>query len=484
MKPTTQRQFLSSLSLLLLLNLLIKPLYLLGIDAEVQERTGAGEYGLFFALMNFAFLFNIIADFGISNRNAREAAIEGGFSLEEAAYTAGLRILLAFCYLSITLCAGYFAGYSGDALGLLLLLSFNQVLASLILYYRSFLSGKHFFTSDSIISVLDRFIMILIAGFLLMNSESYFEVEWLAWTQTAAYGITAATAIMMLRKKGLSTRVQFSLSHSAEIIRRSFPYALLVSMMMIYNRTDGVMLERMLSDGGVAAGIYARSYRIFEALTMVAYLFAVLLLPIFSRSIKEGTPIRALGSRAMELLVFGSVSCAVIAWYYPDTILSWRYEEPGHQSAEVFRWLMVGFVAVSLSYVTGTLLTAGERLVWLTGISAVCIVLNIALNYTLIPEIGAKGSAIATAITQWVALVLQVVCILLWFRRGPGVGLIKRLTGFSLVAAALTYGSTIIEANCSYKLLVLSGLFILAGITTGVLNMRAFRELATERMVP
>lgn len=344
MKPTTQRQFLTSLTLLLLLNLLIKPLYLLGIDAEVQERTGPEEYGLFFALMNFAFLFNILADFGISNRNARESAIDGGFSLEQAAYAAGARILLAFCYLGITLSAGYFAGYSGDALVLLLVLAFNQVLASLILYYRSFLSGMHFFTSDSIISVLDRFIMILVAGLLLMKSRD-FEVEWLAWIQTAAYGITAATAHILLRKKGLATGIKFNPARSAAIVRKSLPYALLVSMMMVYNRTDGVMLERMLKDGGIEAGIYARSYRIFEALSMVAYLFAVLLLPIFSRALQQGTPIRAVGSRALELLVFGSVSAAAIAWFYPETVLSWRYEEPSLQSAEVFRWLMLGFVA-------------------------------------------------------------------------------------------------------------------------------------------
>lgn len=457
-------------------------MYLLGIDAEVQQRTGPGEYGLFFALMNFAFLFNIFADFGISNRNTRDSAIDSRFSLEEASYAAGLRMVLGACYLIITLLAACVAGYSGNALGLLLLLSFNQVLASLILYYRSFLSGMHFFTGDSIISVLDRAIMILVAGFILLRSDRPFEVEWLAWIQTAAYAITAATALLILRKKGMPTRIKFSLSRSGRIIRRSYPYALLVFMMMIYNRTDGVMLERMLNDGGIEAGIYARSYRIFEALNMVAYLFAVLLLPMFSRALNAGLSVKALGSRALELLVFGSVSAAAIAWYYPETVLSWRYSDFGPESAGVFRWLMAGFVAVSLSYVTGTLLTAGERLLWLNLTSLVCIVLNIVLNYLLIPEKGAEGSAIATAITQWVAVALQIVFIMRWFRRGPGIRLASRLAGFSILVIAFTYSSTIIQGNHSYKLLVLSGVFVLTGLVTGVLNLRAFRELASERL--
>lgn len=482
MKPNPQRQFLGSLALLLLLNLLIKPLYLLGIDAEIQQRTGPGEYGLFFALMNFAFLFNIIADFGISNRNTRDSSIDSRSSLEEARYTAGLRMLLGVVYLFITLMAGYIAGYSGKALNLLLLLAFNQILASLILYYRSFLSGMHHFAGDSIISVLDRSIMIVMAGFILLRSDRTFEVEWLAWIQTAAYGITAGTAFIMLRKKGLSTGIKFSVSRSADIIRRSYPYALLVFMMMVYNRTDGVMLERMLQDGGTEAGIYARSYRIFEALNMVAYLFAVLLLPMFSRALNEGIPVKALGSRAIELLVFGSVSVAAIAWYYPETVLSWRYEDFGPQSAAVFRWLMLGFIAVSLSYVTSTLLTAGKRLRWLNTASAGCIMLNIVLNILLIPENGAEGSALATAITQWVATGLQIVFILVWFRRGPGMPLIMRLGGFSLIALILTHISTIMEGENGYKILALAGMLVLAGFLTRVLNIRAFRELASERL--
>ena len=46
------------------------------------------------------------------------------------------------------------------------------------------------------------------------------------------------------------------------------------------------MLEKMLEDGNKQVGYYAQAYRFFEAGNMVAYLFAVLLLPIFSKMIK------------------------------------------------------------------------------------------------------------------------------------------------------------------------------------------------------
>jgi O-antigen/teichoic acid export membrane protein len=52
--------------------------------------------------------------------------------------------------------------------------------------------------------------------------------------------------------------------------------------MAFYNRIDGVMLERMLDNGQEQAGIYAQSFRILDAASMIAFLFSGLLLPMFS----------------------------------------------------------------------------------------------------------------------------------------------------------------------------------------------------------
>ena len=44
-----QRTFLTNLALLLVLNLLVKPFYILGIDAGVQDAVGAEGYGAYAA---------------------------------------------------------------------------------------------------------------------------------------------------------------------------------------------------------------------------------------------------------------------------------------------------------------------------------------------------------------------------------------------------------------------------------------------------
>ena len=100
------------------------------------------------------------------------------------------------------------------------------------------------------------------------------------------------------------------------IIKKSLPYALLILLMTIYYRIDSIMLERMLDDNSLQAGIYAQAYRFFEASNMFAYLFAALLLPIFSRMLKLGEPVRDLVDFSFKTLMgFGLVLTVFCCFY-------------------------------------------------------------------------------------------------------------------------------------------------------------------------
>jgi hypothetical protein len=61
------REFLINTLFLVVINVIIKPFYIFGIDRAVQNRVGEVNYGIYFALFSFTFLFQIINDFGIQN---------------------------------------------------------------------------------------------------------------------------------------------------------------------------------------------------------------------------------------------------------------------------------------------------------------------------------------------------------------------------------------------------------------------------------
>ena len=119
-------------------------------------------------------------------------------------------------------------------------------------------------------------------------------------------------------------------------MRQSFPYALLVLLMTFYYRTDSVMLERMLPDGAFHAGVYAQGFRFFEALNMLGYLFAGLLLPMFSRMLKEGNDVGPLAGLAFRLMLGGALVVAVVAGLEAQAVMDLRYSEATELSAPAF----------------------------------------------------------------------------------------------------------------------------------------------------
>ena len=69
-----RREFIINFLVVIGANLLIKPIYIFGIDRTVQNVVGPDEYGIYFALFNFTLLFQIIADLGLQNYNNRSVS--------------------------------------------------------------------------------------------------------------------------------------------------------------------------------------------------------------------------------------------------------------------------------------------------------------------------------------------------------------------------------------------------------------------------
>lgn len=404
-----RRKFLTNLSLLIFLNLLIKPLWIFGIDRSVQNIVGAEEYGLYFSLFNFSLLLNILLDLGITNYNNRNIAQHNQLLSKSLSNIVGLKFLLAGVYAIVTIFAGFFLGYEWRQFHILLFLILNQFLASFILYLRSNLSGLHFFKTDSVISVLDRTLMILICSFLIWGRfiKTEFKIEWFVHAQTAAYFLTVLIASFIVYGKTVFLKLNFDRKYFIAVLKKSYPFAVLALLMMFYYRIDSVMLERMLPNGKEQAGIYAQGFRILDAVTMFAFLFAGLLLPMFAKMIKQKEAVGELTQFSFLLLIVPTIGVVFSGYFYRVELMDLLYHEHVSSSSTIFGILMLCFIGISISYIFGTLLTANGSLRELNIVAAGSVILNIVLNLILIPKYQALGSAVASLITQSLTAVIQ-----------------------------------------------------------------------------
>jgi O-antigen/teichoic acid export membrane protein len=404
-----QKKFFGNLLFLLFLNLLVKPFWILGIDRAVQNHVGYEAYGEYFALFNFSFLLNIFLDLGLTNYNNRNVAQSHVMFHKYLGTLLRLKLWLGVVYSVLTLVLGFALGYSSKAFELMALLALNQFLISFILFLRSNLSGLFLFKTDSIMSVLDRCLLILFVGFLLYHQNgALLTVRSFILAQTAAYAVVVLVLLIILFRIKERVAAKVKTRFSIAVVKQSLPFALLVLLMTLYTKTDAVMLERMLGDGKLYAGIYAQSYRLLEALNMIAFLFSTLLLPTFSRMIKNNDSVASLCLSASKLLSVFAFGAAMMAFVFKEPIISGMYPEAVDRSYEIFPLLILCIIPISGTYVYGTLLTAAGNLKWLNIMAVGGLVLNVVLNVLLIPLYDVMGAVLATIVTQFVTFLVQV----------------------------------------------------------------------------
>ncbi len=418
-----QRKFLSNLFLLLFLNLMVKPFWVFGIDRTVQNVVGTSDYGLYFAIFNFSFLFNILLDVGISNFNNRNIAQNKQLIEKHFSRIILLKALLGLVYFAVSFPVAFLAGFDSLHFKFLIIIAFNQFLLSLLLYIRSNISGLLLFRTDSILSVMDRLLMILFVGILLWGGVLHtpFRIEYFILAQTLAYLITISIAFAVVVYHSHFRAPKWDYPFYLLIIKKSAPFALLILLMGIYSRVDSVLLERILpqGQGENEAGIYAQGFRVLDAANQIAFLFAVLLLPAFSYMIKQKESIYDLVRISFNILFVVSSVVAITSFFFSGDIVNLLYprqsgEVAAHfqyrfaEATRLFPFLMAAFVGYASTYVFGTLLTAKGDLRNLNIIAAVGVFVSLLLNLILIPRFFALGSAFANFFAQWITAILQI----------------------------------------------------------------------------
>jgi len=404
-----KKTFLTNLILLVFLNLLVKPFWIFGIDRTVQNTVGAEDYGVYAAMFSLSIILNILLDVGITNFNNRNIAQHSQLLRKYFSNIVILKCLLGVIYAVIALAVGALLGFTFEKYKLFIFLIFNQFLLSFILYLRSNISGLHKYKTDSVVSVIDRVLMIVLCGYLLLTYRSYFKIEWFVYAQTISYTITSAIAFIIVYRNASFFRIRFNFAFLLLIIKQSYPFALLVLLMGLYTRMDMVMVEYLLPNGAEQAGIYAQSYRILDAVSMFAYLFASLLLPMFAKMLRARDSIGQLTKLSFVLLIIPTLVFVICTWFYAWELMNLMYHHHFNESTDIYKVLIIGFVPISSSYIFGTLLTANNSLRQLNIIACCGMVLNFVLNMIFIPQHGAYGAALASVVTLYLTAIIQIV---------------------------------------------------------------------------
>lgn len=380
-------------------NLLVKPIWFVFVTAVCVRLLGISEYGVMVASLALAGIVGSLLDLGISQYSIREVARDRSSGDRFFSNLVVLRAGTGVAGLAIALFCGHLLGYDGSRLVALAFAAGYWLTQQITEYCRTFYRAFERFDFEAYSVLVEKVIVISAGTALLLVEHSA------AWVLAGMFlgmaivglgnGLWVSQRIARFRPSLISMRFL------RQVVPRALPLGMVGIFVVIYFRTDSVMLEAMV--GEAVAGQYGLAYRILEALILLPGVIVAVLLPrlsvYFANSSDRGFS-RLVRVAGVFLLGMGVLLAASIA-YGATNIIALLDSDPASAAAagalQILAWT---FPIAALNYLFSTALTAADDEKILAWILAGAAALNIALNFVLIPHYSLNGAAAATLVTE------------------------------------------------------------------------------------
>lgn len=187
------------------------------------------------------------------------------------------------------------------------------------------------------------------------------------------------------------------------LLRESVPLVLSAYLTLLYYRTDVLMLSMMKTFQDV--GYYSVATRLGEALTLISSALTVSFFPLFAKTCKaDREEFRLLTAKAFRWIFILAFPILIGGVFAAKDLILLFFGEEYLPSATTFKILLgYTFFCFIGSLLANILIACGRQMadMW---ISFSLVILNIGLNFFLIPHYNYNGAAIATVITETIGV--------------------------------------------------------------------------------
>ena len=198
-------------------------------------------------------------------------------------------------------------------------------------------------------------------------------------------------------------QLKLDLSGSMTFIKQGFLFTILMAANVIYNKIDIIMLEKMT--GSIEVGYYAGATRFIYPFMFISGSFMTAIFPSLAKYAADKEKFKSIQYLALYYLGGIGILLSTCLFLGSDILFELFFNHKYDESIPVFK-VLVWYLAIVFIY--GSIsnnLVAKNKVKFLVYLNLIMIVLNVALNFFLIPVYGAKGAAIATIICELLILV-------------------------------------------------------------------------------
>lgn len=210
-------------------------------------------------------------------------------------------------------------------------------------------------------------------------------------------------------------RIQVNKLFYSYLIKTAVFFTLSEMLWTIYFKVDIVMLGKLVGEREV--GWYSASYVIVNFITLISMLSMQALFPVFSNLYeKEKNRLEQTVERLFRYLIFIALPIVPIVFMLSHNLITLIYGPDTLHSIRALRILIPAIIFVFPVHLFGNILASSNRHKILTFLNLSGVILNVLLNFILIPRLSYMGAGIATLITEATMCVLLLYTVSKFFK--------------------------------------------------------------------
>ncbi len=389
---------------------------LLTVIAEVADRImrfllvavaarllGDSNYGILTFAIAFASLFLILADFGLQNLFVREIARNA----DETRRLVGNGLVIKLVLAGVAFLCIYFVarltGKPAHVLTTVYIISASLIIGSLAEFFCAVFQGfqkmKYYAAASFILSASNTLIGIAV---LLLGGG----LRGLAWVYLLSRALKLLYAVVVVRLRFTPITLRFEPRLMKYLVTEGMSFGLTRVFSMIYTYFDSTMLSLMVNDAVV--GWYNVAYRL---------IFAIMVLPMgVMRSVypalsayhrTQEAAFHKLFARTFKLMLIAGTSVATLLFVLADKVIVLLFGAEYIRGAGALKILVWSTAFYFVGTVVAHAISAIGRQRFITKVVAASAVLNIGLNFVLIPKYSLYGAAFATLASEFFTFVFD-----------------------------------------------------------------------------
>ncbi len=271
-------------------------------------------------------------------------------------------------------------------------------------FAQSFVRGVDLVKEYSIAGILQTFFVVILNVVFLLVFKLKITGYLLAYTLGAFISVIYLLKICVERTNIHIRKLRYHSKLTKEILMYSIPLVPNSVLWWVSNSSDKYFLT--LFSGISDVGIYSVAYKIPTMLSVFSSLFITAWQISSVEDFGSERTIYFFRNIAKKYLYLNTLATSILLLFLKP-ISGFLFLNDFYSAWTVVPFLIVGYVYYSMSLFMGTIYTAAKKTKMVMTSTVVGSIVNIILNYLLIPLTGIYGAAIATAISYVVIYLMR-----------------------------------------------------------------------------